>query len=64
MEAICYSETWLDSQRTTRRYMPEDSILHNHGCENLKSYVYKTRLIVHEVARVTAFKMTLFHINV
>jgi hypothetical protein len=29
MEAICSSETSVDSQRTTRRYIPEDSTLQN-----------------------------------
>jgi hypothetical protein len=29
MEAICYSGTSIDFQRTTRRYIPEDSILSN-----------------------------------
>jgi hypothetical protein len=38
MEATCSSETWVDTQRTTRRYIPEDGTLHNHRCENLKSY--------------------------
>jgi hypothetical protein len=38
MEVICSSETWVDCERTTRRYIPEDSTLHNHRCENLKSY--------------------------
>jgi hypothetical protein len=32
------SETPFDTQRTTRRYIPEDSTLHNHRFENLKSY--------------------------
>jgi hypothetical protein len=31
------SETSVDTQRTTRRYISEDSILHIHSCENLKS---------------------------
>jgi hypothetical protein len=39
MEAICSSETSIDIQRTTRRYSPEVSTLHNHRCENLKSYI-------------------------
>jgi hypothetical protein len=26
--------------RATWRYIPEDSTLHNHRCENLKSYIY------------------------
>jgi hypothetical protein len=39
MEAICYSETLVDTRRTTRCYIPEDGTLHNHRCENLKSHV-------------------------
>jgi hypothetical protein len=41
MEAICSSETSVDTQRTTRRYIPEEDTLHNHRCENLKSYKTK-----------------------
>jgi hypothetical protein len=37
MEAICSSETSVDTQRTTRCYIPEDGSLHTHRCENLKS---------------------------
>jgi hypothetical protein len=37
MEAIFSFETSVDFQRTTRRYIPEDSTLHNYLCENLKS---------------------------
>jgi hypothetical protein len=37
MEAICFSETSVDFQRTTQRYIPEDGTLHNHRSENLKS---------------------------
>jgi hypothetical protein len=37
MEAICSSETSVDTQRTTRHYIPEDGTLHNHYCENFKS---------------------------
>jgi hypothetical protein len=37
MEAIFSSETSVDTQRTTQRYIPEDGTLHNHRCENLKS---------------------------
>jgi hypothetical protein len=29
MDAICFSETLVDFQRTARRYIPEDSTLHN-----------------------------------
>jgi hypothetical protein len=38
METICSSEMSVDTQRTTRRHIPEDDNLHNHRCENLKSY--------------------------
>jgi hypothetical protein len=38
MEAICSSETSVNTQRTTRRYIPEDDTLHDHRCGNLKSY--------------------------
>jgi hypothetical protein len=41
MEAICSSETSVDSQRTTWHYIPEDGTLHNHCCENLESYISK-----------------------
>jgi hypothetical protein len=37
-EAISSSETSIDSKRTTCQYIPEDSTLHNHRYENLKSY--------------------------
>jgi hypothetical protein len=40
MEAVRSSETSADTQRTTRSYIPEDSTLHNHRCENLKSYIF------------------------
>jgi hypothetical protein len=38
MEAICYSQTPLDSEQTTLCYIPEDGTLQNYRCENLKSY--------------------------
>jgi hypothetical protein len=38
-ESRWQAETPVDFQRTTRRYIPEDVILHNHRCENLKSYI-------------------------
>jgi hypothetical protein len=37
MEAICSSETSVETQRTTRDHIPEDDTLHNHSCENLES---------------------------
>jgi hypothetical protein len=39
MEAISSSETSGATQRTIRRHIPEDDALHNHRCENLKSYI-------------------------
>jgi hypothetical protein len=36
MEAGCSFETSVKSQRTTSRYIPEDTILHNHRSDNLK----------------------------
>jgi hypothetical protein len=39
MEAICSSETSVDTQRTTRCHIPEDDTLHNQHCEDLKSYI-------------------------
>jgi hypothetical protein len=38
MEALPSSEILTDFQRTTWRYMQEDSILPNHRCEYLESY--------------------------
>jgi hypothetical protein len=46
MEAICSSETSVDFQRITRRYIPEDIGLHNHRCENLKSYIIGIMFVV------------------
>jgi hypothetical protein len=39
VEAICSSKTSVDTKRTTGRYIPKDGTLHNHRCENLKSYI-------------------------
>jgi hypothetical protein len=39
IEAMFFSETSVDFRRTMRRYIPEDNnTLHNHRCENLRSY--------------------------
>jgi hypothetical protein len=39
MEAICSSESSVDFQRTTRRYITEYRTLRHHHCENLKSNI-------------------------
>jgi hypothetical protein len=39
MEAARTSETLVTFYQTTRRYNPEDSHLHTHRRENLRSYV-------------------------
>jgi hypothetical protein len=46
MEEICSSETSVETQRTTRRYISEDGTLHNHRSENLKSYVLNPIVIL------------------
>jgi hypothetical protein len=35
-----HSETSLNFNVTTRRYIPEDSKLHSRYCENLKSHIF------------------------
>jgi hypothetical protein len=40
MEITCFSETSVDFQRTTRRYIADNGTLHNHRCEKLKSYIW------------------------
>jgi hypothetical protein len=39
MEAICSSEISVDLPLTAWGYVPENRALHNHRCENLKSYI-------------------------
>jgi hypothetical protein len=50
MEAVRTSETSVNINLTTRRYIPEDSKLHTHRRENLKShkigFVYTNDLII------------------
>jgi hypothetical protein len=43
--STCSSETSVDFQRVTRRYIPQDRTLHNHRCENLESYT-KNKLLL------------------
>jgi hypothetical protein len=39
MEAALFFKLPVDFQRTTRHYVPENGTLHNHSCDNLKSYI-------------------------
>jgi hypothetical protein len=39
MEVICSSKTLVEFQQNIPHYIPEDSTLHNHRCENLKSFI-------------------------
>jgi hypothetical protein len=38
--AICSSIRSADFEQTTQGYIPEDSTLHYHHCENFKSYTH------------------------
>jgi hypothetical protein len=38
IEAICSYETVVEFQLFTRCYIPEDSPIYKHSCDNLKSY--------------------------
>jgi hypothetical protein len=40
MKAICSSETSVDTQRTTRRYIPEDCIWSIYVCHNNQCYKF------------------------
>jgi hypothetical protein len=42
MEAVCSSETSVDFQLTTERYISEDTTIHNHRYDNLKSLSHLT----------------------
>jgi hypothetical protein len=45
MEAICSSQTSLDIQRTTRRYIPEDGTLHNTAVRTSNPTIVNTSII-------------------
>jgi hypothetical protein len=46
IEATCSSDTLTNFQRTTRRYMPEDTTLHSIRYENLESYWLLVRILM------------------
>jgi hypothetical protein len=58
MEVIRYLETSVDFQRITLRYIPEDSTLHNHRCQNLTSYI-RAVLFLKTVMFIRPFPYTL-----
>jgi hypothetical protein len=62
MEAMCPSETSVDTQRTTRRYIPEDRTIHNHCCENLKSYT-EFRQFFHSKQRVNLYTLDVLYVG-
>jgi hypothetical protein len=38
MEAKCFSDIFVEFERTTRHYIPENKTLHTHRCEHFDSY--------------------------
>jgi hypothetical protein len=40
----CSSEMLVDFQQTTKSYIPGGRSLHDHHCENLKSYILRSCL--------------------
>jgi hypothetical protein len=46
MEAVYSVETSADFELTTRRYIPEESKLNNHRCENLMSCINGTSPLI------------------
>jgi hypothetical protein len=52
MEVTYSSETSVDFQRTTRRYIPEERTLHNHRCENLNNVNVSPYILLHAVCTV------------
>jgi hypothetical protein len=53
MEAICSSETLVDTQWTTRHYIPEDGTLHYHKQQNLSKI--SVQIFLHRKAHPQVF---------
>jgi hypothetical protein len=75
MEAVRTSETSVHSNETTRRYIPEDSILHTRRRENLKSHkvgksawspinLFNTDAITNCIARTNYGSVTIVELNI
>jgi hypothetical protein len=58
MEAICSPETSVATQQTTWHHIPEDDTLHNHHCENLKSYMHSFKIFLSLVFKSTVQNYT------
>jgi hypothetical protein len=53
IEATSSSETSVDFQRTTWRYIPEDRTFRKHCCEKLKAYFWFTGRNTFELSHAT-----------
>jgi hypothetical protein len=47
MEAICSSETSVETKQTTRRHIPEGDTLHDHRCLLRYNAVYDSESLLH-----------------
>jgi hypothetical protein len=45
MKATSSTKTLVDFEETTWHFIPEDRTLHNHGCENLKAYIFPVPMV-------------------
>jgi hypothetical protein len=57
MEAARTSETLVNFYQTTRCYNPEDSNLHTHRRENLKSYLVHNIFLITPIDNVNAINL-------